>query len=248
MNYNPYSLEGKTVLITGASSGIGRTLAIECSKMGAKLVITARNEERLTETLGQLVGEGHEKIIADLTVMEELENLVNVIPQVDGLVNNAGIIKMLPVQFLNENDLGNMLKTNTFAPVLLTQRIFKKKKLNKKASIVFTSSTGGIFNVTPGNSMYSMSKGAIDVFMKFAALEMAQKEIRCNCVNPGMVETQLLDKGTYSLEEREKNISKYPLKRYGQPKDIALGIIYLLSDAASWVTGTNLIIDGGLTI
>jgi NAD(P)-dependent dehydrogenase (short-subunit alcohol dehydrogenase family) len=248
MSYNPYSLEGKTILITGASSGIGRVTAIECSKMGAKLIITARNEERLNETLSHLEGEGHKIFLADLTIMDNVSKLASEISQLDGLVNNAGIIKMLPIQFLNENDLDNILKTNTIAPIFLTQRLLKKKKINKNSSVVFTSSIGGIFKVTPGNSMYSMSKGSIDVFMKFAALEMSSKGIRFNCVNPGMVETQLIDKDMYSPEEREKDIAKYPLKRYGKPIDVALGIIYLLSDASSWVTGTNLIIDGGITI
>jgi NAD(P)-dependent dehydrogenase (short-subunit alcohol dehydrogenase family) len=248
MSYNPYSLEGKTILITGASSGIGRITAIECSKLGAKIIITARNEERLNETFMQLHGEGHQQIIADLTVKEKLEYLAESLPQLDGLVNNAGINKLLPIQFINEIDFENIFKINTTAPVFLMQRLFKKKKFNKNASIVITSSIGGVFSVTPANAMYGMSKNAISSFMKFVALEMSVKGIRCNCVNPGMIETPLIDKPVLTLEDREKDIAKYPLKRYGKPTDVAFGIIYLLSDASSWVTGTSLVIDGGITI
>jgi NAD(P)-dependent dehydrogenase (short-subunit alcohol dehydrogenase family) len=248
MSYNPYSLEGKTILITGASSGIGQTTAIECSKLGAKIIITARNEERLNETFMQLYGEGHQQVITDLTVKEQLEYLVESIPQLDGLVNNAGINKLLPVQFINETDFERILKINTTASVFLIQRLLKKKKLTKNASIVITSSIGGVFSTSPANAMYGMSKNAINSFMKFVALEMSAKGIRCNCVNPGMIETPLTNKAVLTSEDKEKDITKYPLKRYGKPEDVAFGIIYLLSDASSWVTGTSLVIDGGVTI
>ena len=249
MNYNPYSLKGKTILITGASSGIGQTTAIECSKMGAKLIITARNEERLNETCKQLVGTGHEKIIADLTSEEDMNNLVNSVSGLDGLLNNAGINKMVPIQFINKADLDSILKINTLAPVYLTQLLYKKKKFNKGASIVFTSTIGGITSFGLGNAMYGMSKSAINSFVKFAALEFAARKIRCNCVNPGMIETPLINTvGSLSSEDLQKDMELYPLKRYGQPNDVAFGIIYLLSDASSWVTGINIVIDGGRSI
>ncbi len=248
MSYNPYSLEGKTILITGASSGIGQATAIECSKLGAKVVITARDQGRLSETYRQLEGEGHQQIIADLTIMDDIDRLVNDIPQLDGLVNNAGINKILPIQFIDENTINNMLKINTLAPVFLMQRLLKKKKLNRKASIVITSSIGGFLTISPGNAMYGMSKNAINSFMKFSALEMSPKGIRCNTVNPGMVETPLIHKAELTEEDKARDIVKYPLKRYGKPTDIAFGIIYLLSDASSWVTGTSLVIDGGISI
>jgi NAD(P)-dependent dehydrogenase (short-subunit alcohol dehydrogenase family) len=248
MNYNPFSLEHKTILITGASSGIGRATAVECAKLGARLIITARNEERLTETFAQLEMEGHQKITADLTRMDDIDRLVDSVPQLDGLVNNAGINKTLPVQFVNQKDLGDILETNTLAPVFLTQKLYKKKKFNKQASIVFTSTIGGVFNFSPGNVMYGMSKSALNSFMKFAALEFAPRGIRCNSVNPGRVETSFINRDAFSKEDREKDIISYPLKRYGQAQEIAFGIIYLLSDASSWVTGISLVIDGGVTI
>jgi NAD(P)-dependent dehydrogenase (short-subunit alcohol dehydrogenase family) len=162
MSYNPFTLEGKTILVTGASSGIGQATAIECSKMGAKLIITARNEERLNATFQQLEGTGHIQILADLTVMDDIKRLVDLIPQIDGLVNNAGIVKIRPIQFITEEDLENILKTNTLTPVFLTKSLYKKKKFKKNTSIVFTSSVGGISAFTPGNTMYGMSKSALN--------------------------------------------------------------------------------------
>jgi NAD(P)-dependent dehydrogenase (short-subunit alcohol dehydrogenase family) len=245
MIYNPFSLQSKTILVTGASSGIGRATAIECSKMGAKLIITARNEERLNQTLTQLEGDGHIQILADLTIMEDINRLVDLVPQLDGVVNNAGINKTRPIPFIIKDDLEYMLKTNTLAPVLLTKSLYKKKKVNKNASIVFTSSIGGISCFTPGNSMYGMSKSALHAFIKFAAIEFAPRGIRCNSVNPGMVETPLINRSSFTNDDRETDIARYPLKRYGNPQEIAWGVIYLLSDATLWITGINLTIDGG---
>ena len=246
--YNPYSLEGKTVLVTGASSGIGRTTAIECSKMGAKVVITARNETRLKETLSLLEGEGHRLLLADLGCEEDLNDLVSKLPKLDGIVNNAGFTKTLPLQFIKREQLVEILNVNTVAPILLLQKILRKKLLSSGSSIVFTSSIAGLGLTAPGNAMYTSSKGAISAYIKNAALELASKKIRVNAVCPGMVNTGILESGSVSdsqLEEDEKN---YPLGRYGEPRDIALSIIYLLSDASAWVTGTNLIIDGGISL
>jgi len=247
--YNPFSLQNKIVLITGASSGIGRATAIECSKMGATLIITARNEEKLQETFSQLEGAGHKKIIADLTVTDEIDKLVDAIDSLDGLVNNAGIGgRLTPIKFIKEEELEKTLRINTIAPVLLTQKIFKKNKLNKNASIVFTSSVAGNFCITPGNTVYGMSKSALNAFMEFSALEMGSaKGIRCNCINPGRVETPLIEDKTLSEEDSKKDIEKYLLKRYGKPEEVAYGIIYLLSDASGYMTGKSLVIDGGLT-
>jgi NAD(P)-dependent dehydrogenase (short-subunit alcohol dehydrogenase family) len=248
MSYNPFSLENKTVLVTGASSGIGQATAIECSKLGAKLIITARNIERLQETFSQLEGGGHQQIVADLTVSEDLDRLVESIPLLDGLVNNAGIGNTLPIQFIKETDLETILKVNTFSPVLLTKSLYKKKKFNIDASVVFTSSIGGVFAFGAANSIYGMSKSAVNSFMKFSAREFSTRKIRCNCVSPGMIETPFIYRGKITEEDFKKNKEQYPLKRYGQPNEVAWAIIYLLSDASAWVTGTNLVIDGGVSI
>ena len=246
MIYNPFSLEGKTVLITGASSGIGRATAIECSKMGASVVITARNEDRLKDTLDTLEGQEHKMIICDLTKEEALDALVEQCPELDGLVCNAGINKLVPISMLKPSDMGNIFAVNTFSPIFLLQKLTKKKKVKKNASVVFTSSISGISTAAVGESMYIASKGAISAFVRAAALEFSKKGIRVNAVCPGMVETDMSD--AYDLNEGEnEDLKNYPLGRYATPEDIAWSIIYLLSDASSWVTGTNMVIDGGLT-
>lgn len=247
--YNPFSLEGKTILVTGASSGIGRTTAIECTKMGAKVIITARNAQRLNDTFSELQGDGHQQIIADLSDTASIENLVNQIDKVDGVVSNAGIANTEPIPFYKEEELETIFKTNTFSMMMLTKFLLKKKKLNKPASIVYTASIGNVFSAGVANGIYGASKCAIDGFMRTAAVELAPKGIRCNSVNPGMVETNIItDNSRISAEQFEEDKKKYPLGRYGKPEDVAWAIIYLLSDASSWVTGTALKLDGGVTI
>lgn len=246
---NPFSLEGKTVMVTGASSGIGQATAIECSKMGAKVVLTARNEERLKETLAKLEGEGHCYIVADLADEEQMDNLVAQMPVIDGLVNNAGFNVMQLVPFIKMEDMERVMKVNLEAPILLTHKVVKKKKIGKESSIVFTSSIAGKGVCSAGNSLYSASKGGMSAFMKNAALELAAKKIRCNAVLPGMVETPLKEgKSNITEEQWEINRQLYPLKRFGSPEDVAYAIIYLLSDASAWMTGTELVIDGGRSL
>ena len=244
--YNPYSLEGKTVLVTGASSGIGRATAIECSKLGAKVVITARHEERLKETLSALEGNGHQLILCEVTSDDDLTNLVETVPVLDGLVCNAGINKLVPIRQLKAEDLNHIFEVNTFSSIILLQKLMKKKKLAEDASVVYTSSISGIGAAAVGESMYIASKGALSAFVKAAALECSKKGIRVNAVCPGMVKTEMSD--AYDLNEGDnEDLKNYPLGRYANPVDIAWAIIYLLSNASSWVTGTNLVIDGGLT-
>jgi NAD(P)-dependent dehydrogenase (short-subunit alcohol dehydrogenase family) len=248
MTYNPYSLEGKTILVTGASSGIGRATAIECSKMGAKLIITARNESRLSQTFLALEGEGHQMILCDLSNESEIDRMVAELPEVQGLVNNAGFTKILPMQFVGSEDLNSILQLNAVAPMLLLQKLLKKKKMKNGASVVFTSSLAGLGFSSVGNSMYTASKGAISAYIRCAALELAPKNIRVNAVCPAMVDTGILESGTITKEQLEEDIKNYPLGRYGLPNDIAWAMVYLLSDASSWITGDNFIIDGGLTL
>lgn len=244
-NYNPFSLKGKVILVTGASSGIGRSTAIECSKLGAMVIITARNKERLQDTYDNLSGEGHVQIIADLTNNDDIEDLINQIPQLDGLVNNAGVSIVKLFSFIKDEDLENTFKINTYAPFILTRQLVKKKKLNKKASIVITSSLASMVQ-SPGNSVYGMTKSAIQTFARYCALEVASKKIRCNTVHPGMVQTEMVENLLFSKEELEQDKKKYPLKRYGKPEEIAWAIIYLLSDASEWITGTSIVVDGGV--
>lgn len=247
MSYNPFTLKGKTILITGASSGIGRATAIECSKMGATCIITARNEERLNETLSHMEGEGHQIIVADISTQEGIDILVEQSPAIDGLVNNAGIGKHRPIKFYKQEDLETIFQTNTFSPMLIVKGMLKKKKITPKASLVFTSSVSA-FRSELGNGIYGASKSALTAYMRYCARELASNQVRVNTVHPGMVETPLIHNGSISEEDIMQDIQNYPLGRYGKPEEIAYAIIYLLSDASAWVTGTNMIIDGGLLV
>lgn len=246
--YNPFALEGKTILVTGASSGIGRSTALECAKMGAKLVITGRDVSRLNDVYNSLEGTGHIQIIADLSNEDDIKRLVDNLPLLNGCVNNAGFNIMEVIKFIKVVDMQRIVKVNLEAPIILTHLLVKKKKILKDSSIVFTSSITAKGRNSVGNSLYSATKGGLSAFMKNAAVELAAQRIRCNAVLPGMVETPLKEEKTnISVEQWEINKQLYPLKRFGKPEDIAYGIIYLLSDASAWVTGTELIIDGGIT-
>lgn len=241
--YNPFSLEGKSVLITGASSGIGRATAIECSRLGAKLIITARNEQRLTETLHLLDGDGHQMILADLTNPEDVAQLVEAMPQIDGFVCNAGINKRRPIDFIKKEVMSELFETNLFSGVLLTKALMKAKKVNNNGSLVFVSSMAARQS-TVGNAVYAASKAAIESFSRSCAVEYAHKGIRSNAVLPGMIETPLVTNGLLSEEDIEKDKAHYLLKRYGRPEEIAWAIIYLLSDASAWSTRTSISVSG----
>ena len=246
--YNPFSLIGKTILVTGASSGIGRATAIECSKMGAKLLLTGRNEERLKETLSCLEGEEHRILCYDLSKENDLKELCTTIPAIDGLAHCAGISMLKPIMALNANNLHELFTTNYYAPVLLTKQLAKAKKLQNGASLVYVVSISGFNNGATALSAYGSSKSALNSFVQYAALEFSGKQIRCNAVLPGRVETHLLQNQTMSNEDIQKDIEKYPLKRYGRAEEVAKTIVYLLSDATTWITGTSITIDGGRSI
>jgi len=245
--YNPYSLQGKTILVTGASSGIGQSVAIECSKMGASVVITGRNRDRLNETFGMLEGSGHIQIPADLSNYSEIQQLVEQCPKVDGVSHNAGIAKIIPVKFISPETLVEIVGTNAFGPILLTQTLIRKKRINPNGSIVFTSSLSGVFCVHYGESMYAASKGAVSGFAKGAALELAAQGIRVNCVNPSIIQTNIFknEGDIISEDQMQDKIQNYPLKRLGITTDVSWAHVFFLSDASTWITGVDLPIDGG---
>lgn len=248
MKHNPFSLEKKTVFITGASSGIGRAIAIECSKMGATIVITGRNAERLNETFNQLEGSKHSQIIADLKVEEQTKLLIDKLSLLDGVVHCAGIVTTLPFQFITKEKLDEIFSVNFYHPTLISQQLLKQKKIKNGASIVWISSIAGNLCVSHGSSMYSATKSAINGMVKGMALDLSPKGIRVNSVNPAVIETSIFSKGVITHEQMQEEIKKYPLKRYGKPEEIAYATIYLLSDASAWVTGSHLLIDGGYTL
>lgn len=249
--FNPFSLEGKTILVTGASSGIGKATAINASKLGATLVITARDAQRLQETFDALEGKDereHKQIIADLINEEQLNHLLDSVPALNGLVLCAGKGLTLPMQFATKEKFDEIFNINFFAPVELLRMLYKKKKLQKGASAVLLSSLGGTQIFSGGNGIYGASKSALNSVMKFAAKEFAARKVRVNSICPGMVDTPLIHRGTISDEQLLEDQKRYPLGRYGKPEDIAYAAIYLLSDAASWVTGQDFVLDGGISI
>lgn len=246
--YNPYSLEGKTVLVTGASSGIGRATAIVCSKLGANLIVTGRNEDRLQETCSLMEGENNYYVVCDFQYSEQIDNLISDIKEVHGLVCNAGTSITAPVQFIKEDRFKDLLQVNTISPIILLQKILKKKLLKRGGAVVFTSSIAATGVVSPGNCLYGASKAAIGAFVQNAALELGVKGIRVNAVCPGMTDTPLIHGGIFTEEQLQEDVKEYPLGVFGQPEDIALAIAYLLSDAAKWVTGINMIVDGGRSL
>lgn len=247
--YNPFSLEGKTILVTGASSGIGKACAIECSRMGAKVIINGRDETRLNQTLIELEGEGHTSIIGDCSNQQEIERMVNEIPTFDGMVLCAGLGLSVPVQFSSREKMNPIFEINFFGTVELMRLIYKNKKIAKGGSIVLMDSIGGLYNFAISNGIYGATKAALNSFSKFAAKEFASRKIRVNCICPGMIDTPLIHHGTITEEQLQEDAKKnYPLGRYGKPNEVAYGAVYLLSDASAWVTGIDLIIAGGSVI
>ena len=245
---NPFLLTGKTILITGASSGIGRATALLCAELGAKLIICGRDQERLENVLSSLEGNEHRLFLGDLTDTEIVEKLIAEIPALDGVVMSAGKGMTLPLQFATREKLDDVFNTNFFASVELLRMLIRKKKLNNGASVVVILSIGGTRRFLTGNAIYGSTKAALEAIVRYAAIELASKQIRVNGICPGMVRTPFIGKGALTEEEYQKDMQTYPLKRYGEPEDIANGAVYLLSDAASWVTGHSLVIDGGVTI
>lgn len=241
--FNPFSLAGKMILVTGASSGIGRGIALACAKMGATVILNGRNEARLQEVLGQMPEGKHQILAADLSDREAVSAMVAEMPKLDGIVMCAGVANRIPCKAVTQNDIDYVMKTNIEAPMLLQAELLAKKKVNKAASIVYVASRA-YESPSMGNAIYSASKGAVVSYAKCLALELASRQIRVNCICPGMVWTELI---TNVLNEEDLKVAEqnYPLKRFGQVDDVANLAIYLLSDASSWMTGGAIDISGG---
>ena len=251
--YNPFSLEGKIIVVTGASSGIGQQVAINCSRMGAKVVLIGRNKERLAETKAQMEGRGHLVVIYDLTELSGIKDMVaSIVAQmgpIDGLVNCAGISATLPFNFLSPEKVEEMFKTNVFAIIELTKQVLGIHNVSKQgASVIFFASVMGCVGEN-AKSLYSLTKGALISGCRSLAIEYAPKKIRVNVVSPGVVETAINRNQPYLSDPEKRKIteSMHPLG-LGTTEDVANACIYLLSDASRWVTGQNIIIDGGYTI
>lgn len=243
-NYNPFSLEGKTILVTGASSGIGRGIAIICAKMGATVILNGRNRMKLGTTLTQLDPGEHKFIAADLTNSESTSRMVAEIPPLDGVVHCAGIGQRVLCKVATEQEVNSVMDANFKGPVLLQTELLKQKKIKKGASIIFVASIA-TWSPSIGNAYYSASKGAIVSYANCLALELAPRKVRVNCISPAMVWTDLVLQEGVDEEQLKADEQNYPLKRYGTPEDIANLAVYMLSDASVWMTGSNVKISGG---
>ena len=244
---NPFTLEKKVILVTGASSGIGRATCVGIAQAGGTVIATGRSEPRLAETMGLLQGQNHQSFAADLTQAEERAALIKTLPPVSGVFHSAGVMKLVPYPFVTEKHLREIHQSNYEAPVLLTQGLFKQKRILDGASIVFVASTSGMFGAR-ALAAYAGSKGALIASSRVLALEMAPRNIRSNCIAPALVETPMAAYASDSVssETFEEGRKLYPLG-LGTPEDVANAAVFLLADASRWITGTTMILDGGYT-
>lgn len=241
----PFLLDDKTILVTGASSGIGKETAIRISQLGGRLIITGRNSSNLRHTFEQLEENDHIYIEADLSIESDLPKFAEQLPELDGVVFSAGITGHLPVKFISKEEIDRYFSINFNSIVLLTALLIKKKKLKNRSSLVFLSSTATRFPYF-GGALYSSSKAALEAYSKVLAVELAPKGIRSNCISPSFVKTPMVTGAaeTISNEVLEKFEKMMPLG-FGEPADVANAILFMLSEASGWITGTNLVLGGG---
>jgi NAD(P)-dependent dehydrogenase (short-subunit alcohol dehydrogenase family) len=244
----PFHLNNKTILVTGASSGIGRQVAISIAEMGGNVILSGRNKSELDVTLSKLVQGNHQVCAADLLNEKERQGLVENLPTLDGVVNSAGVVKPFPIKFINQEKIDETLNINYEIPLLLMGELTKAKKMNKNASVVFMSSISGQ-HPHKGGALYAASKAAIESLSKVFALENYHLGIRSNCISPAMVKTEMYEEAekVMSKESMDEHVNQYPLG-VGHPTDVANTAIFLLSDASKWITGINIILDGGFLL
>lgn len=246
MSVDAFSLEGRRILITGASSGLGRAIALACADRGATVVLNGRDETRLGETLQLLSGSQHERIAADLVDPAGRERVAGGCGIVDGVVHSAGISRLSPIRLATPQHVADVWKINYEAPTLLTQRLLAKNQVAPQGSILFLSSIAAFIGVA-GVGVYSGTKAALIATMRCLAMEVVKRGIRVNCLAPALVETPLLAATETVVADMESQKAAYPLG-FGKPEDVANAAIFFLSDASRWITGTTLVMDGGLTI
>lgn len=249
-NSTPFHLHDRRILITGATSGLGLATSLACARMGAQVLGVGRDPERLTQGLQQLQSisnQPHEMLRADLTLDSDREKLVQQLGgTVHGVVHSAGISRLSPVRMISEQHLREVQAINVDAPMLLTQALLKRNLISADGSLVFLSSIAAHIGV-PGVAAYSGTKAALIAMVRCLAMEVVKRRIRANCLSPALVETPLLEATATVVGSMDKERANYPLG-FGRPEDVANAAIFLLSDASRWITGTSLVMDGGLTI
>ena len=239
-------LKGKTILVTGASSGIGSGIIKVLASQNAKLILSARNKTRLKEAVNSLNGTGHVFYSVNLIDNNQLDELVSKLPKLDGVVFCAGYNEFVPFKFIKKEKAEKIFDLNYFSTVYLTQKLLKKKILNKGASLVFISSISSKLGV-PATSLYSASKAAINSTVKVLASELAPQKIRANAICPGIVITPMLEQGNVDKSQIMEQEKLYPLG-FGTPEDVANAVAFHLSDASRWLTGNIMNLDGGFTL
>jgi NAD(P)-dependent dehydrogenase (short-subunit alcohol dehydrogenase family) len=249
-SFNPFNLHGKRILVSGASSGLGRAIALGCARMGGELIVSGRDPQRLAATLEELQAISelpHRALRADLTVAAERETVVAALAApLHGVVHSAGISRLCPARMISQAHLREVQSSNVDAPVLLTQALLKRNLIAADGSILFIASIAAHIGVA-GVGAYSASKAALIAFSRCLAMEVVKRGIRVNCLSPALVQTPLLDATAQVVGSLEAERNNYPLG-FGTPEDIANAAIFLLSGASRWITGTSLVMDGGLTI
>jgi NAD(P)-dependent dehydrogenase (short-subunit alcohol dehydrogenase family) len=247
---NPFALSDRRILVTGATSGLGKAIALCCANMGAEVIGIGRDETRLQTTqldLNAISSKPHRTLRADLTQAADRESLVAALGgPIDGLVHSAGISRLSPVRMMTEQHLREVQAINVEAPMLLTQALLKRNLVAADGSIVFIASIAAHIGV-PGVAAYSGTKAALIAMMRCLAMEVVKRRIRANCLSPALVETPLLDATAALLGSMDEERKNYPLG-FGKPDDVANAAVFLLSSASRWITGTTIVMDGGLTI
>lgn len=242
---DPFCLVGKRILVTGASSGIGRQIALTCAQMGAQLVITGRNPERLQITAKALSGHGHLAVPADLVRPEDIANLVAQAGVLNGVAHAAGISKLVPFRLINQKHIDSLFSANTYAPMLLTKELLAKKRIESQGSVLFIAALSSHSGAL-ATSVYAATKSALLGAMRSLALEVAKQGIRANCISPGYVRTPMLDGLGQGGGNMDDLFALTPLGM-GEPEDVANTAVFYLSDASRWITRNYFILDGGLS-
>lgn len=250
---NPMDMSGRTIVVAGASSGIGKATAIQLSKLGARVVLIARREGLLAEVLTELAGDGHCFFAWDLSKVESIENLVKLIidkvGSVDGLVYSAGVSENSPLQLAKPDKIKSVYNINLFGFIELTRQLTRKKNCNAGMSVVAVSSTAS-FMGDKGKTIYASTKAALNSTVRVMAHELGERGIRVNAVAPGMTETDMFNAFTSRLGENSETQQKLLDRQYLgiiKPQSVANAISFLISSASDYITGTILPIDGGMT-
>lgn len=247
---NPMELNGKNVMVTGASAGIGKGIAILLSKLGANIIMVARNKERLKETYNELEPGNHSYYLLDLNNLGEIKSMIDNVCRdglkLNGLVHSAGISQTMPLQYLKLSDLGNIMSVNFFSFVELVKQFSNRKNNDNGGSVVAISSISSKVGAR-GLTAYCASKGALESAIRSMALDLAPRKIRINSIAPGMIETQIYDglKELVNNKDFEADLKRRQIMGIGKPEDVANATAFLLSDASRFITGTSMIVDGG---